>query len=149
MKNAFYSVLMTLLVLPAFTPWLSHGSIHALHNHQESHHQSHAASKDQNEHSHDDHDHGTEMQASNHHSINLDIASFYNDFLHVDLQKANQFTLNSSAPDMQDFDYMVSKTLPMPNLYELASVQSRAPPDWRRLHSKKLPPYLLTQRLRI
>lgn len=149
MKNAFYSILMTLLVLPAFTPWLSHGVVHAFHDHQESHHQSDTTTNNDDGHSHDNHDHGTQTQASNHHPISLDAVTYYSDFLHVDLQKTNQFTLNAPAPDLQDFEYMVSKALPMPNLYELASVKSRAPPDWRRLHSEQLPPYLLTQRLRI
>lgn len=149
MKNVFYSILMTLLVLPAFTPWLSHGVVHALHDHQESHHQSYATNETDHEHRHDAHDHDIQTQATNHHPISLDAVSFYSDFLHVDLQKVNQFTFNAPVPDFQDFDYTISKALPLPNLYELALVQSRAPPDWRRLHSEQLSHYLLTQRLRI
>lgn len=147
MKNAFYSILITLFVLPAFVPWLSQCAIHALHDHQEIHHQSHAVS--QNEHNHDSHNYDTETQARNHHSINLDIVSFYTDFLHVDLQKTEQLSFNVSTTDLLDFDYTVIKTVPIPNAYELAFAQSREPPDWRWYEPNKTPLYLSTQRLRI
>lgn len=150
MKNSFFSVLIALLVLPAFTPWMPHGMVHALHDHQESHHQS-RNQPDKAEHGHDHaaHDHDTQTQASNHHAINLDAVTYFSEHLHIDLQSPDNITLTAPAQDSQDIDFSLTADLSPQYRYELASVQSRAPPDWRRHRPDNTPLYLSTQRLRI
>ncbi len=143
-KNALFSVLITLLVLPAFAPLLPHGTAHALHDHQAEHHgvQSHG-------HSHEEHDHKTQTQEVVHHPISFDVVTYFNDYLHVDLQNPDQVVFKAPAPDTYDIDFTVAAVLEPQHRYELTSVQSRAPPDWRRLKTNKTPLYLSTQRLRI
>ncbi len=145
MKNALFSVLITLLVLPAFTPWMPHGMVHALHDHKESYHQS-ASQPDKSEHGHD---HDTQTQASNHHAINLDVVTYFSEYLHVDLQSPDQVVLKAPTPDLHDIAFLLPTDIEPQSRYELASVQSRAPPDWRRHRPDHTPLYLSTQRLRI
>jgi len=142
MKNAFFSVLITLLVLPAFAPLLPHGAAHALHEHQAEHHgvQSHG-------HSHEEHDHKAQPQEVAHHPISFDVVTYFSDYLHVDLQSPDHITL--TAPAQGDQDFALTASLSPQHRYELTSVQSRAPPDWRRHRPDNTPLYLSTQRLRI
>lgn len=144
MKNGFLTILIMLFALPAFTPWLPHGSVHALHDHQTEHHQ-----VESHGHLHDSHDHGTQTQVSSHHPINLDAVSYYSDFLHVDLKSPEQIILKAPTLDTQDIDYTFTAVIKPTPRYQLASVQSRAPPDTRRHSPDKTPLYLSTQRLRI
>lgn len=63
--------------------------------------------------------------------------------------KARGKAIKAPALDTYDIDYTIPAAInPMPH-YELASVQSSAPPDARRLRPDKTPLYLSTQRLRI
>ncbi len=150
MKNTFFSVLIALLVLPAFTPWMPHGAVHVLHDLQESyHHNRNTSDKVAHGHEHVAHDHDIQTQASNHHAINLDAVTYFSEYLHVDLQSPDRIILTASAQDSQDSDFAFTATLSPQHRYELTSVQSRAPPDWRRHRPDKTPLYLSTQRFRI
>ncbi len=144
MKNALFSVLITLLVLPAFAPLLSHGAAHALHDHQAEHHgvQSHG-------HSHEEHDHKAQTQEVAHHPISFDVVTYFSDYLHVDLQSSDQVVLKTPGSDAYDTDFTVAAAIEPQHRYELTSVQSRAPPDWRRHRPDNTHLYLSTQRLRI
>lgn len=144
MKKAFFSVLITLLVLPAFAPLLPHGAVHALHDHQAKHH-----GTEDHGHGHEGHDHGVQSQQAVHHSIHFDAVTYFSDYLHVDLQNPDQVVLKAPAPDTYDIDFKVAVVIESQDRYELASVQSRAPPDWRRHRPDNTPLYLSTQRLRI
>jgi|GEM_PF-804622 hypothetical protein len=145
MKKITYAVLALLIILPAFTPWMPHGAVHALHDHQATHH----SAKDHG-HGHEGHDHrDAETQASNHHPISFDAITYFSDYLHVDLQNPDQVALKAPAPDTHDIDFLAVAVIEPSHRYELASVQSRAPPDWRRLKPENTPLYLSTQRLRI
>lgn len=144
MKNGFFTILIIFFVLPAFSPWLPHGAVHALHDHQAKHHgaESHG-------HGHKGHDHDAVGRQVLHHPIQFDVITYFSDFLHVDLQSPQQSVLKVPALETYDIDYTITAAInPMPR-YELASVQSRAPPDTRRLRPDKTPLYLSTQRLRI
>lgn len=144
MKNGFLTILILLFVLPAFTPWLPHGAVHALHDHQARHHsaQSHG-------HGHERHDHDALSKQAVHHPIQFDAVTYFSDYLHLDLQNPEQAVLKAPSLDTHDIDYTVAQAIdPMPR-YELASAQSRAPPDIRRQKTDKTPLYLSTQRLRI
>ncbi len=150
MKKAFLLVLITLLVLPAFMPWMPHGTIHALHDYQESHHQSdHQPDIATHKHDHAVHDHDTHTQASNHHAINLDVVTYFSEYLHVNLQSPDHIILTAPVQDSQDIDFTLTANLSPQNRYELTSVQSRAPHDLRRHRPDNTPLYLSTQRLRI
>lgn len=144
MKNGFFTILIMLFVLPAFSPWLPHGAVHALHDHQAKHH----GAKNHG-HGHEGHDHDAVGRQVVHHPIQFDVITYFSDFLHVDLQSPGQSAIKAPALDTYDIDYTIPAAInPMPH-YELASVQSSAPPDARRLRPDKTPLYLSTQRLRI
>ena len=149
MKKLFLTFLLSLFVLPAFVPWMPHGAVHALHDHQESHHQSQNQPDTTHEHDQADHDHNTQTHASPHHPINLDVITYFSDYLHVDLQSPNQLVLETPVQDAQDIDFTLAVDALPQNRYELTSVQSRAPPDWQRFRPENTPLYLSTQRLRI
>jgi hypothetical protein len=127
------------MAFPVFTPLLSHGAIHALHNHQTKHH---------GEESHG-HGHDAVNEQAVHHPIHFDTVTYFSDYLHVDLQSPQQSVLKAPTSDMHDIDYPLAAVINPIQRYELASVQSRAPPDTRRLRPDKKPLYLSTLRLRI
>ena len=146
MKNAFFLVLIALFVFPAFTPLMPHEGIHALHDYQTDHH---SAKSHGHEHDHAAQDHDTKTQVSDHHPIHFDAATYFSDYLHVDLQSPEQVVLKAPALDSYDIEFTVVAAFEPSHWYELASVQSRAPPDWRRFRPENTPLYLSTQRLRI
>ncbi|OUT89446.1 MAG: hypothetical protein CBB87_12365 [Micavibrio sp. TMED27] len=142
MMNLIRTVLLLLMVMPAFTPWLPHSAVHALHDHQAQHH-----GAENHGHGHEGHDH--ESKQIIHHAIQFDAASYFSDYLHVELQSPEQLSFEAPVLDTQAIDYTLAKVInPIPS-YELISVQSRVPPDARRLRPDKTPLYLSTQRLRI
>ena len=144
MKNALLSVMILMLVFPAFTPWLPHGAIHALHDHQAEHHgvESHG-------HSHEGHSHDSKNEQTASHSIHFDVITYFSDYLHVDLQSPEQTVLKAPTKDTQDIEYALTDAIASELRYELTALKSRAPPDMRRLRPDKTPLYLSTQRLRI
>lgn len=142
--NALKLLLILFLVLPAVTPWLPHESTHALHDHQAKHH-----GEQRHSHVHHGHENKAESEQPVHQPIHIDAVTYFSDYLHVDLQNPQQAFLKAPSPDAQDMDYtLVALIDPIP-LYQLAAVQSRAPPDIRRMRPDKTPLYLSTQRLRI
>lgn len=144
MKNGFLTILIMLFVLPSFAPWLPHGSVHALHDHQSAHHGAESHS-----HSHERHNHDCPDEQTAHHAISFDVATYFSDYLHVDLQSPEQPILKAPAHDVHEIDYTLATAVEPAQRYELVSTKSRAPPDTRRLRPDKTPLYLTTQRLRI
>ncbi|HIL29171.1 MAG TPA: hypothetical protein EYG18_07870 [Micavibrio sp.] len=144
MKNLVALSFILLLAFPAFVPWMPHGALQALHVQQESHH----GVSDDHAHIHD-HNHNGHTQQSVHHPVHFDVVTYFSDYLHVDLQSPEQSVLKAPAPDTHDIDYPLAAVINPIQRYELASVQSRAPPDTRRLRPDKTPLYLSTLRLRI
>jgi hypothetical protein len=144
MKNFIILLFVFLMAFPAFTPLLSHGAIHALHDHQAKHH-----GEESHGHGHEGHDHDAVNEQAVHHPIHFDTVTYFSDYLHVDLQNLQQTVLKSPALDTHDIDYPLAAVINPIQRYELASVQSRAPPDTRRLRPDKTSLYLSTQRLRI
>ena len=141
MKNTVLSFLILLFVLPAFTPWLSHGGMHALHDHQATHH---------GEYSHDhDHEHATEGETNVKHPVHLDAVMYFSDYLHVNLQTPEQPILKAPVFSSYSIGYPLTVAETALQDYQLASIENRAPPDiqWRR--PDKAPIYLSTLRLRI
>lgn len=144
MKRGFISLLVMLVALPAFLQVMPHGIDHALHQSKRHHTQNHHG------HSNDEHHgHNHEAHDENHHAINLDVVTFYSEYLHVDLQSPDQIALETPEQDTQDISFdIAANTLPV-SRYELSSSQSRAPPDWRSFRAENTPLYLSTLRLRI
>ena len=145
MKNGILSFLIFLFVLPAFTPWLPHGAVHALHDHQAQHH----GVESQDGHGHEAHEHDDDNKQVVHHPIQFDAVTYFSDYLHVELQNPEQVVLKAPALDTYNINYTLAAVIAPAQHYELASAQSRAPPDARRLRPDKRPLYLSTQRLRI
>lgn len=148
MKNGLFTILILLFVLPAFTPLLPHGAVHALHDHQAKHHgaESHGHKHDRE---HEGHDHDAVNEQAVHHPIHFDAVTYFSDYLHIDLQNPEHAVLKAPLLDTHDIDYTLAPVINLMPRYELASVQSRAPPDTRRQRPDKTPLYLSTQRLRI
>ncbi len=133
-----------LFVLPAFTPWLSHGTIHALHDHQAKHH-----SANSHQHGHEGHEHHASNTQKVHHPIELNAVTYFSDYLHVDLQSPKQITLQAPSLDADPIDCTLAYSAQPVFQPELFPLESRAPPDMRRVRLDKTPLYLSTQRLRI
>jgi|TARA_R110000868_G_scaffold49101_3_gene158528 hypothetical protein len=143
MKKILFSVLIALFVLPAFTPLMPHDGIHALHDHHSV--QTHAHVHDHAAQGSDD----KKTQVSDHHPIRFDAVSYFNDYLHVDLQNSEKIILKAPAPGSQNVKFTTFAAFVSAQRYQRNSVQSRAPPNWQRLKPKNTPVYLSTQRLRI
>ncbi len=144
MKKLFLTFLVSLLVLPALIPWVPDSVLQSFHVQQELHHGISSDQGDAGAHNHDGH-----VQQSVHHSIHFDVVTYFSDYLHVDLQSPNQHVLAAPSQDAQDIDFTLAVDALPQRRYELASMQSRAPPDWRSHRPENTPPHFLTQRLRI
>lgn len=144
MRNGVLSFLILLFMLPAFTPWLPHGAVHALHDHQAKHH-----GAEDHGHGHAGHEHDAKQKQAAHHPIQFDAVTYFSDYLHVELQNLEQSVLKAPALDTHDVDYTLADVADMASRYELVSIKNRAPPDMRRAKPDKTPLYLSTQRLRI
>ena len=142
MKRTLITLLIMLIALPAFLQVMPHGVDHALHQSKAHHAQNHHGHNLDEHHDHEAHD-------KNHHAINLDLVTFYDEYLHVDLQSPDQIALEAPNQDTQDISLdIATNTLPI-SRYELSPSKSRAPPDWRSFRAENTPLYLSTLRLRI
>ncbi len=142
MKRVLTILLIMLIALPAFLQVMPHGIDHALHQSKTHHAQNHHG------HDHDEH-HGHKVHDKDHHAINLDIVTFYDEYLHADLQAPDQITLSAPEHDTQDIKFDIAVNIAPTSRYELSPLQSRAPPDWQSFRAEKTPLYLSTLRLRI
>jgi hypothetical protein len=139
MKFLFFNLLAVFIMLPAFTPWLSHEAAHALHDHQ-----SHTVE----DHVHDPHDHSVKQQEVIHHPIHVDVISYFRQYLNIELHVSPKIVLNTPVQDTGNIDF-VSVVDAWQSGYGLTVIRSRAPPDTLRLRPGSTPLYLSTQRLRI
>jgi len=141
MKKTLVALLAIIIVLPAFLQVMPHGVDHALHQTKV-----HSSAVNHG-HNHDDHGHATHDDM--HHAINLDVVTFYDEYLHVNLQTPDQVIVE--LPDLNteniSFD-IIAHNAPV-SRHELSSVQSRSPPDWRSFRAENTPLYLSTLRFRI
>lgn len=151
MKKQLSKLLIFMLVLPAFLPFAPHKAAHALYEAHVLHHgESTHHSAVQIDHSHG-HDHGGEhaRDESVHHNAPVDIASYYSDFLHVDLRQTDSESFVPLISLDQDIDYDLSADISAQNRYELALLHARAPPDTHVYDQDYSSLYLETLRLRI
>lgn len=139
MKNVLAVFLLLVFMLPAFGPWMPQGTLATLHIEQEKHHQDIAS-----------HDHDAYVQDFSGHSVHLDVVTYFNDYLHVDLKNADNVFLAAPSLDVHAVTYAFvtdsNATIPVP----VSDTQTTGPPDKGWLASRtKLPVYFATQRLRI
>jgi len=151
MKNLLLSFLIMLMALPALLPWMPHGALHALHEQRASHNErsSHSGDAHQHEQQHLASGHADHVVESGHHEIAIDIVTYFNDYLKVDLQTTDQIAFTAPSQDMQDLDFDIAANFLLPQRFELALVQNRAPPNWQGTILNHTPIYLSTQRIRV
>jgi hypothetical protein len=150
MKKSFITYLLVFqFLMPTLAPWFPHGALHAIHDQHQSHHaeNTHADKFDLQDRA--KRGHGQLAHIGDHHPVNLDTVTYFNDYLHADLQAPAPVTLVAPAHDYHDFDFDPAFGLSTQQRYELASIKIHAPPDRRAFEPNQLPLYLSTQRLRI
>ena len=142
--------MLVILMLPAFLPFASHDTLHAIHD-SHAFHQQDSHNRDGHGHQRDHHenDHLNETVTNAHHPIAIDIVSYYSDFLHVDLRQTDSAPLVPVVDLDQDIDYDMTADIAAQSRYELASLRLRAPPDKHVYNQDYSPLYLTTLRLRI
>jgi hypothetical protein len=140
MKFLFFNLLFVFIVLPAFIPWLSHESAHALHDQQ-----NHAVE----DHVHDQHDHSIKQQEAVHHPIHVDVITYFSKYLNTDLHVSSKTVLKTAIQDTDAIDFLSVVATAWQSGYGFTVIKSRAPPDTLRLSLSSTPLYLSTQRLRI
>tara|TARA_R110000868_G_scaffold1211_2_gene9376 strand:- start:104342 stop:104770 length:429 start_codon:yes stop_codon:yes gene_type:complete len=142
MKRGLYFILALVILFPAFTQWMPHDSIHAVQQHFSEHH-----AKSDDNHIHHNHDH-TENQT---HPLQLDIVSYYNDYLHVDLtvtDNSNTQVNIKKSPDHNN-GFVLATISETHRILTSNSVDVALPPDMGQYLPYNLPLYLSTQRFRL
>lgn len=139
---------MALILMPAFFVLLPHDVAHALHA---GYHQSYDHRDNTHGQKHFSHSHEEQTPESVHHPIQLDIVTYYNDYLQIDFQSNAQAFLTYPVEYSRDIDSILPLNLLPQQCRNLASLQMQnSPPSDRRESSKQTTSiYLSTQRLRI
>ena len=145
MRNFVSALLALAIFLPAFLPIAPHEAVHAMYDanimhqsgtsHKEAHHEKFHL---KGQCFYIDHEH-------NDHHIPTDLASYYSDFLHIDLKNADQQDLLSKLNASESFDYGFIQNIVWNSPFKLKSVQKRGPPDSYVPESNSLAIYLTTQ----
>lgn len=147
MKKILSSLLIVLLVSPAFASWLPHGVIHTLHNNNIEHLSTGSHDHSQQEHSHDHH---ADVHLSDHHPIHIDIITYFSDYLNADLQRTALNDLDKFSADVYEIDFVTLVSgIESHYYYDIHLDKSRIPSDWKIVSTSNIPLYLSTQRLRI
>lgn len=150
MRNYTIALLVLGLLLPTFLPFAPHAAVHAMYDAHIVHH------LDLSPHSEIeiDHSHGTEndLQAEHEnidHHIPTDFATYYKDFLHIDLKNTDQQSLFSDLIPEQDIKFDLSVNTATSSLYRISSYQRRGPPIGHVYEPNQSSLYLTTLRIRI
>lgn len=139
MKKLLGALLVLFLALPAITVLMPHEVLQVLHTQKENHHSIPIEHADQDLH----------VSGTFDHVIHLDVASFFNDYLHVDLKNTDSGTVNISAQDTVHFDYFIPAENIAFSIYP-SNVNSTGPPEYRDyIPYSAQSIYLTTQRIRI
>ncbi len=149
MRKTVVLTLVLMLVLPAFLQVMPHGVDHALQRakatHLDHHHRSDSVFPGHE--SHGSHEHAAHQ--SDHPFINLDVVTFYKDYLHVDLKAPEPASLEASQRDHHKITFPAAFAVATLPSLAASFARSRAPPQWRSPKREHLPLFLLTQRIRI
>lgn len=145
-KKTLSIFIMALVVMPAFFVFLPHDIAHALHAgyHQSYDHRDYTQGQKHCSHSHEE-----QAPESVHHPIQLDIITYYNDYLQIDLQRHAQAFLTYPVEYNQDIELTLHLNLLPQQCCSPASLQNSPPSDWRESKQENTSIYLFTQRLRI
>lgn len=138
------------LLLPTFLPFAPHVVVHAMYD---AHLVHHLGSSRHNE-IEIDHSHGIENDLyAEHkdidHKVPIDFASYYKDFLHIDLKNTDQTVLVSKLIPTRDIDYDLAVNMFEDRQVKLATLQKRDPPIGHIYEPKLSFLYLTTLRIRI
>lgn len=150
MRNCTIALLVLGLLLPTFLPFAPHVAVHAMYD---AHIVRHLDSSPHNE-IEIDHSHGsendlyTEHEDINHH-VPIDFASYYKDFLHIDLKNTDQSMFISTLIPNYDIDYDLAVNMFENRLVKLTSLQKRGQPIGHVYEPKLSSLYLTTLRIRI
>ena len=150
MRNFTIAFLVLGLLLPTFLPFAPHIAVHAMYD---AHIVHHVGSSPHNgidiNHSHGtENDLYTEHEGIDHH-IPIDFASYYKDFLHIDLKTTDQQSLFLELIPDQGIDYDLSVDTAKNSLYKLAAYHRRGPPIGHVYEPNLSSLYLTTLRIRI
>lgn len=141
MKRLLALLLLLVFTFPSFGAWMPHAALKKLHLQQKKHH-----GIETSEHSHHGHSHDAKSGVS--HSVHFDVVTYFNDYLHVDLQKADHAAWDAPSLDTLDIAYVQVAEITPPSYLPAKDQEIRGPPDWR-LSRSTTPVYFTTQRLRI
>ncbi|NIP29793.1 MAG: hypothetical protein GTO02_11345, partial [Candidatus Dadabacteria bacterium] len=127
-----------------------HNAVHALHDahviqHSEpSHHY-----EPEIDHFHEsEHDSGLDHDNFNHHSP-IDFATYYEEFLHIDLKNSDQTVLISELIPTYNLDYDFDVSMFSNNPIKITSFQKRGPPNGLVFKPNFSSIYLTTLRIRV
>jgi len=150
MKHFLFSILILFLIIPTFLPIAPHGAIHALYdihelNHSESSHHDYIESDIFH-----DHESGKYIEHENvDHELPIDLASFYNEILHIDLKNNDKDNFSSiSLVNGQDIDYDYLLQITNDRFYVLTTSKKRGPPV-NQVFETNISSLFITSRIRI
>lgn len=151
MRSLIIALLVFALLLPAFLPIAPHKAAHALYDAHVIHH---VSSSHHNYGTHIEyfHDHENDFYNDHenfNHGLPTDFASYYKDFLHIELKKEDQNVLISKIISAQDIEYDLTVDISQSSIYELKYHQKRGPPLGYVFETNFSSLYLTTLRLRI
>lgn len=138
------------LLLPALLPLTPHSAVHALYD---AHVLQHAQIKHHNEieigHFHEnENDSDIEHENLIHHSP-IDFATYYEDFLHIDLKNSDQTVFISTQIPTYDVDNNFAVSIFGNKQFKITTFQKLGPPDGLISNPDFSSIYLTTLRLRI
>ena len=129
MRNFVSSLLVLAFLIPAFLPIAPDNAVHAMYDA----HILHQAGS-----SHLDEKHHVKFHSEGEcfyvehedfpHHIPTDLASYYSDFLHIDLKNADKHDLAADLNSSQDYDYDLVAVTIHNNVYGPRYLQKRGPP---------------------
>tara|TARA_R110000868_G_scaffold411035_1_gene701469 strand:- start:40835 stop:41278 length:444 start_codon:yes stop_codon:yes gene_type:complete len=147
MKKVFLTfILCVVFGLPMLAPFAPHDMLHRLHDGFEAHHSTNAVHQTENILSKKSHKQ-KEIIQDHHHPVHFDIVTYFKDYLHVDLQKTQTYTLaiqkQSKSPDFNILDSLIVK-----DLFVFSPVRN-TPPYYGDVALVAPQIYKTTQRIRI
>ncbi|MGB3364479.1 MAG: hypothetical protein WBB48_06855 [Thermodesulfobacteriota bacterium] len=150
MRNYVSAYLILALVLPSLLPLAPHSAVHALYDAHIVHHvdsSHHKVTKFDHFHEHQNDPHAEHKNVN--HSFPTDLASYYKDFLHVDIKNTDKDNSISKLMFAQDFDYDLADDITVSSFYRARSHLVRGPPAGHAFEPNFSSLYLTTLRLRI
>ena len=131
MRNLTNTILILVILSPALLPIAPHSIVHALDDaHKLNHTQSSYHDFIESDYFHDHENDNLLDHESSHHEIPIDLATFYNDYLKIDLiNYYENFQVSTLMESGQDIDYQLLTHLPFERLNTFNSIQRRGPPN--------------------